>query len=286
MPGYKSIRTIFTLFVLLICSRPATVWAQAVETRESDELVNYAYSAILGTGYYKVGDQKVYVISLPFTYTQWKAGDGHRYGFKWLLSTGVGLNNFDWDDPVPDDGDDVATTSFLPGIELHFPLKSNWHLRPYAQYGFARDISNSEWSQVYTGGLKTRYYLRELTHDRMGITWGNRASIAGYKPDSSDRQSLGMLSTGIDLRWPQRWKLFNNTAWLGMYFAGNFYFKDAEFQDALNEHDDVSREFTVGLSVGTLRDFDILGVEFERVGIGYRFGPDIRAVTLIGNFPF
>jgi hypothetical protein len=107
----------------------------------------------------------------------------------------------------------------LHGIELHSPLASRWHLRPYAQYGYARDISNDEWSQVYTAGVKTRYYLVPLAYDQVGITWGNRIAYAAYNPDSSSSQSLGQLSTAIDFRWPQKWKLFNRTATLGVYFA-------------------------------------------------------------------
>jgi hypothetical protein len=83
MPANQYFRTIFVLAALLLAyGLPTTTKAQSVETRETEELVNYAYSAILGTGYYEVGDQKVHVITLPFTWTQWKAGEGHRYGLK------------------------------------------------------------------------------------------------------------------------------------------------------------------------------------------------------------
>jgi hypothetical protein len=276
--------TLIALLLIGCLSAPAQ--GQPIETRQSEELVNYAYSAILGTGYYKVGDQKVYVFSLPFSRTQWNAGEGRRYGFKWLLPVSFGLNDFDWDAPIPDNGDDVATISFLPGMELHFPLQSGWHFRPYAQYGFARDISNDEWATVYTAGVKARYDIRPLTHDSIGITWGNRISVAGYNPEFSDSESLGSYSMGLDFRWPQKWQLFNRTAWLGIFVAGNLYFSDAEFKDIIDDNDSISREFIVGLSVGGMRDFELLGFEFERMGLGYRFGPNIRAITLFGSFPY
>jgi hypothetical protein len=272
--------------VIAIWCFSAVTYAQEIELREAEELVNYAYSAVLGTGYYKVGDQSVYVFTLPFSRTQWKAGDGHQYGFEWLLPVSFGLNDFSWDDPIPDDGEDVGTISFLPGIELHFPLQSGWQLRPYAQYGFARDISNDEWSSVYTGGLKARYDLRQLTFNKMGITWGNRISLAGFNPEFSDSESLGLYSMGLDFRWPQTWRLFDRAAWLGVYVAGNFYFSDADFKDVADDTESIGHEYTIGLSIGGMRDFELLGMEFERMGVGYRFGPNIRAITIFGSFPF
>lgn len=45
-------------------------------------------------------------------------------------------------------------------------------------------------------------------------------------------------------------------------------------------------ELEIGLAVGRDPAFKIFGFAFDRVGLGYRFGPHLDAILLVVGLPF
>jgi len=53
------------------------------------------------------------------------------------------------------------------------------------------------------------------------------------------------------------------------------------------ETQDVSREAEVARTLGVRRKFEVLGIGFDRIGIGYLGGSNgLRGFRLVGSFPF
>jgi hypothetical protein len=253
---------------------------------DPENLLHYSYSTVFGSGYYKVGDRSVGILQLPFSIEQRAAGEGSRYGIKWLLPVSIGLHSFDLDDIVEDD-DRVSTFSFVPGLELHFPLPYGWHLRPSAQFGYAFDVSSSsESATVYSAGLKARRQFVELEHDRIGLTAGIKGVAAGYNPENANSNSIGYVSAGFDMQWPIAWRPRGKMSYLGLSLYGNYYYETARFSNVADRADDSEREITVAIALGFAGDQKILGVPFDRIGIGYKRGDDLRAILLVTDFPF
>ena len=51
--------------------------------------------------------------------------------------------------------------------------------------------------------------------------------------------------------------------------------------------DDVSNEVEVALTLRARKPYQILGVSFDRIGLGYRQGSDgLKGVRLVASFPF
>ena len=266
-----------------------TVYAAEPARQSNDDpenLLHYSYSTVFGSGYYKVGDRSVGILQLPFSIEQRVAGEDGRYGIKWILPVSIGLHSFDLDD-VLEDSDRVSTLSFVPGIELHFPLPYGWQLRPYAQLGYAFDVSSSsESATVYTAGLKARRQFVELEGDRIGLTGGIKGVAAGYNPENANSSSLGYVSAGFDMQWPLAWRPRGQLTYLGLSLYGNYYYETARFSNVADRADDSEREITVAIALGFAADQTILGVPFDRIGIGYKRGDDIRAILLVTDFPF
>jgi hypothetical protein len=260
--------------------------ANAEDTEdEAENLLHYSYSAVFGSGYYKVGDRKVGIIQLPFSIRQRVAGEDSHYGMKWLLPFSFGLHSFNPDE-VFDGSDRVSTVSFIPGLELHFPLPSGWQLRPYAQLGFAFDVGSSESATVYVAGLKARRQLIPLESERVGLTAGIKGVAAGYNPENANSNSLGYVAAGVDMQWPIRWRPGNGMTYVGLSIYGNYYYETVRFANPGDRADDSERELTVAVALGFAGDQKLFGVPFDRIGIGYKRGDDIRAILLVTDFPF
>lgn len=262
--------------------------ANAQETREAPEpedLLHYSFSTILGTGWYKVGDRRVALVELPFRWQIREANEEHRVGFRLLLPLAAGFYNFKSDELFPD-SDDVASLSFVPGLEVQIPIGEQWLLRPYGQLGGGVDLNSSENAVIYATGIKTRYQAFEMTPEKPGITLGVKGDIAGYSPENGNGENLGVLAGGFDIQFPTRLRLAQRLTFVGLSVYGNWYFKDAEFANFVDDKDEVKNDLTLELSLGGRPDFELLGIPFERIGLGYRRGNNIRAITLVTEFPF
>jgi hypothetical protein len=72
----KSIKLIFLALIL------AGYWlnaGSALAVDEPEDIVNYAYSSWIGSGFYKINDRTVYLLRAPFSYTLREA-DEEKWG--------------------------------------------------------------------------------------------------------------------------------------------------------------------------------------------------------------
>ena len=263
----------------------ASAMAQEQRTNDPEDLLHYAYSTLTGSGWYKVGDRKVAILEAPFSWTLRDTQDYSRVGLNLLLPIAFGFNNFSSDDPIPE-SDDVSTVSFVPGLEVEIPLPHDWLLRPYGQFGFGSDIDSSENAWIYAGGIKARHQFAELRADQAGITMGVKGIISGYSPENGNDDNIGMIAFGFDVQLPQSWRFADRLTYLGLSVYGNYYLTEANFENFVEDSDDVRSEVTVALALGGKPDFELLGMTFDRIGLGYKRGDGIRAITLVTEFPF
>ncbi len=56
------------LILLMLVITTHTVEAQQVTPADAGALVHYAYAPLLGTGWYRIGDQSAFVFSIPAAY--------------------------------------------------------------------------------------------------------------------------------------------------------------------------------------------------------------------------
>ena len=74
---------------------------------ESEDVINYAYSSWIGSGFYKIGDRTVYLLRGPFSYTLREA-NSEKWGLELLLPATIGFH---------DNADEnLGTVTFVPGL--------------------------------------------------------------------------------------------------------------------------------------------------------------------------
>ncbi len=196
------------LAVLTLCGSAAH--AQTATPFAERELVNFSYSAIMGTGYYRVADRDIYVFRIPFSLNRRDAqvrDDGTRErGLRWIMPLTLGVYNFspDLENGLPEP-DDIGTVTVLPGIETTWLRPSGWRVRATAQLGAGLDMERDEWTTIVAAGLRGRYELRPMTADQAGISYGQGILWSRFDPDTGERDSLGLIALGMEARWLQSW---------------------------------------------------------------------------------
>jgi hypothetical protein len=269
----------FNLFLL-----SATEKAYAINETSTAGVTNFAFASYLGTGFYTTSGQNVFVLQLPFEYTINKKNDTEA---GWLLNLPITIGFINFDDadfdnlPEVPELDDVATLTFMPGLEYQYPVTPDWTLIPFADYGFARDMNNT--TNVLITGIGIKSYFN-VHFDKNLFTLGNRILYARERSQiSSDDSSYSLIETGLNYRIPtdsaSNDPLFFNFYYINFYYPNDLVF----FQDAPNPIR-VGVENELGITLSNIPDF--LFFEKSQIGLGVRFGNDVNAYRIVFGMPF
>jgi len=269
---------IFTCMAALCASGQLTSPALA----KDDNAVNYSYATVFGSGIYQVKDQTALILRLPFSYKLRDPSIEHP-GMKLLFPAMVGY--YDYDDVF--EGNlpaDAATLSFVPGLELEYIMNKRWRLKPYGQLGLGRDLKNKENALIYVGGLKSHYSIPHEGKWRFAL--GNTAVYTGYEAGDGASQATAILGIGIDMVYPWSLSLFGKKTGLANYLIYYWYLDNPSFEQGNDRAERVNGEIEWGLALSFENPPKLLGYEFDRIGLGFRYGDDIKGLRLVTDFPF
>lgn len=249
---------------------------------DTNTTANYAYSNYLGSGYYLVENQEVAVINFPITK---KRHTEEGYASRWRLPVSVGSYSFKFDaDEVGDTElpSDVATLTFVPGIEWIVPRSDRWHLEPYVDLGVGTNFNTHEEVLIYSVGISSFYTLLEgRPHE-----WVNRILYAGdYSFTTKGVNDFASFQTGVEwylldgLRWRQR-RNFLTTYAMTFWHFNSVQLTSAEFNAVK-----LRNNFEVGLSWGAEETPADHWYTITRFGLGYRFGDGLESWRLFISRP-
>jgi hypothetical protein len=250
--------------------------------QEVDHLFNWYYASVYGTGAYKIGEESVAVARLPLAYTARPANE-EQWGFKLTLPVSVALAEFDLTDL---DLGNVTTAglSVLPGIEVEIPLSAAWTVRPFVNVGGGWEFQRDSSALIYAIGATAAWH--RPVGENLLLGFGSKLVYAGYK-SGSESSTLAALSLGGDLGFPLEMEISGRQAILGTQLIGTVYFNELQFLMPGSGVQEVSKELEAALTLGVRRPLEILGVSFDRIGLGYRRGSNgLRGLRLVGSFPF
>jgi hypothetical protein len=115
---------------------------------------------------------------------------------------------------------------------------------------------------------------------------GGKLVYAGYRA-GTESSKLAALSAGAELGFPLRVQVSGRQLILGTQLMGTVYFNDLDFLMPGSAAQEVSQEMEIALTLGVRRPLEVLGIGFDRVGLGYRRGSEgLRGIRLVGAFPF
>lgn len=276
------------MFCLIIGSAVAEDVQFSADDVEADDVeVSYIYAAVLGTGTYKIKDRRITMFRIPFSWTQRKPTTDTA-GWKWLLPVIAGYDDLskiesDWIEALLPD--QMVTLTFLPGIEYIYPVTPDWHLKPFLQIGAGREFSSGE--TIYMTQLGVRSLnLFELGED-WELRWGNSLRWAAeYQRDANEGSSLGVLDMGLDIRRNTPFNVFHQPMDIGAYYIFQRLVPRWRSSDAPDYKTEAVNIHEFGLSVGLKSSHKALGIDLQRVRVGYKRGGSFKGWTIGTEFPF
>jgi hypothetical protein len=266
------------LIVLGLLASPA----HAQEAEETT--VNFAYASVFGTGLYAVGDQQAFIMRAPFS-QQLRPGDEARAELRLMLPVLVGYYDFDYDSLLGGDlPSDAATVSVVPGLRWLHPRRGDWRLTSRLQLGLGRDLRAGEDALIYLAGLSARRALPAA--GGWALRLGASGVYSGYAPRRGARDALALLGVGIDAAYPWGVTVAGRRTRLATHVIYYGYVNRPGFDLGLADPESLVGEIEWGLALAFEHPPRPLGLALERLGVALRYGPDIKGLRLVTEFPF
>jgi hypothetical protein len=243
----------------------------ALAQDENSEPFDWGYSAAFGSGVYRLGDgteAQTYRGNFSVGLGEPEQGRAH---VRLLLPAAIGLQNLDDDDlPIDRPSDRLEHVSFLPGVELEHE-RGRLTLRTRAQLGFGKEFEGTESSaRLAAVGVRSRVRFADASGSPAlinGLLW------TGFDPKIGGRGSLLRFTTALELdfraaRWhvrdrPMRWRPHVLKDW--------YYHPPPALAYGDGDVARVQEEWQIGVAAVREGGFKIGFIEFEGVGVAYRF---------------
>jgi hypothetical protein len=226
-------------------------------------------------------DTEVYDLRIPIAFTVIKADDGDL-GLRLRLTTYAGIYSFNFDDAIDLDlrFESLAAT---PGVEFLVPVGKGWILKPFAEIGYGRDFANSLDYGVWSVGMRTIVTWPVKNWD---ISFGTKVQyLSTFTSNIAVADDFGEIRLGFDARHPLPFTVGGNQSDL------SFYFIRRQWIDAIIEREELDPleiRYTneLGFTFGTTPKVKLWSVNLPRIGLGYRWGPNVKGIRLNFGFPF
>ena len=247
-------------------------------------LTHYGYAAYLGSGIYRTSDRTVKVYNIPMSYTARAVGES-QWGINIKFPVTVGFYDFDPSDIV-DSGlpDKVETFTLIPGLELIIPLRKNWKILPFLDYGFGRNFENDNTINIFAGGIRS---LSDFDIGRKStLTLSNRYYYVGQKEKNVQISSdFRALENGVSLNPRYKLSFFGRPADLHFHYV-NFLYANLRFLRFRDEAFEIKMQNEAGFTFGLARQKPLKIFDIPRIGLGYRWGDKLRVIRLIIGAPY
>jgi hypothetical protein len=245
---------------------------------EPEDAINYAYSSWIGSGFYKVGDRKVYLLRGPFSYSLREA-DSDEWGLELLFPATIGFHEYS------DGQDNVGTITFVPGVQFSYPILENWWLKPFGQFGFGKDFSGSDIAWVYGAGIKS---LATFEIKRSELDFGTAFTWADQNQSGGGSDSgFAMIDVGINSRWPTNITVLDRKSDLNLFFVYTQFVNDLNFERAQKDNKNIQRLYKFGIALSSNEKYPVFGLfDLRGGGLDVTFGDGYFGLGLTTGFPF
>jgi hypothetical protein len=166
-------------------------------------------------------------------------------------------------------------------VDVEIPRTERWTLRARAQFGWGTDTASGDRQSafIYSAGVRSRYRWAEAAG---GPALINGLQWTGFDPDDRGRESMIRISNGLEFAIPTpRWRFRGRPMRLIPHVLTDWYLDTLNVPAAVEgETAEVHVEWEVGLAAGREEPFSILGFEFDRVGLAFRFSDQTEGVRI------
>lgn len=127
------------------------------------------------------------------------------------------------------------------------------------------DTINDAW--VYMGGLRSlgSYQLGAFT-----IGLGAALTVLEQRPQSrGENTGVGVIDLGLDVRRALDMQLRGQPLELSVFAIASHYYNDLDLLSIRDDDFHIKRTYEIGLTMGTAKPLRLLGMDWQRVGMGY-----------------
>jgi len=265
--------------MILLCMWVLPQFVGAQQAGDSGPVVPGLFA--LGMNGPVVSDGTVNDVRIPIGYTL-IAPDDRPWGLRLRLIVYAGIYDLDFSDP------DQAAIRFqslaaTPGVEFLLPVGKGWTLKPFTEVGYARDFDQDLGLGVWSVGMRTlTEWKTRKTRTRLGtkVQW-----LSTFESDLVVSESFFEFQLGLDVGFPLGFDIGGNPAYLSPYAIRRQYV-DAAIQQPDGSQIEITHTNEIGLAFGTHPRIRLWFVKLPRIGIAYRWGPDVDGLRLSFGFPF
>lgn len=242
---------------------------------------NHPFAFALGSGDSTAPDTKVYDLRVPMYFTLIPLED-RPWGLRLKMTAYAGVYRFTVEDAANLDlrFQSLAAT---PGVEFLVPAGKGWVIKPFTEIGYAYDFDENLGFGVWSVGMRT---LVTWPIGKIDLSFGTKAQyLSTFTSDLSLADEFGEIRLGLDARHPLGFTIGGSRANLSLYLIRRQYI-DAII--ARDDGDPLEIQYTneVGFTFGTTPKTKLWFLKLPRIGLGYRWGRNIRGLRLNFGFPF
>jgi len=266
------------LLLIVVFLNQDHAYAQA---EDSQNVFDWYYSAVFGTGVYSVGGRDVAMFRVPYTRELWPGRESPNT-LDLTVPVTLGVYAFEAEDIPNLRIEDVATATVFPGLVYRMPVTEHWRISPFINIGYGKEFSVGEEALIYSAGVRSR-------GEFMSGDWrwliGNALYYAGNTRDNIPDLGFGGFEMAVDASYPSPLQFHGMSMRAGAYVA-YYAFSDLEFVSPEDATVTVANQYELGLTLQSPQPMKVMGIGFDRVGIGYLRSEDLEAIRFVFSFPY
>ena len=242
---------------------------------------NHPFAFALGSGDSAAPETKVYDVRIPVYFTLIPLQD-RPWGLRLKMTAFAGVYKFTVEDAI-DLNLRFQSLAATPGVEFLVPAGGGWVLKPFAEIGYAYDFDDELGFGVWSVGMRT---IVTWPIGKIDLSFGTKVQyLSTFTSDLDLADEFGEVRLGLDARHPLGFTIGGNRGDLSLYFIRRQYI-DAVI--ARDEGTPLEIQYTneLGFTFGTTPKVKLWFFRLPRIGLGYRWGQNIRGLRLNFGFPF
>lgn len=224
---------------------------------------------------------EVYDIRIPLSFRVFTS-DRDDWGLRVRLVLYGGIYDFTVEEAIDLDlkFESLAAT---PGVEFLVPVGKGWILKPFAEVGYGRDFDNDLGFGVWSVGLRT---IVTWPVKKWHLSLGTKVQyLSTFTSDLAFADDYGEIRLGFDARHPLPFTIAGNQAEISGYYIRRQWVDAFIAKEGFDPFEiQYTNEF--GFTFGTDPKIKLWFFRLPRIGLGYRFGPNVSGWRLTFNFPF
>ena len=269
------------IFILCLCAGAVRAQAPTEEDEAVGQSINYVFATDLGSGVYDLDGRTLQIYR--YTYRKdLRETREDRTGVRFVLPVTAGFFDFNPVDVVSE-GPPTRVDSFsvVPGLELDYLLRDDWHVIPYVRTGFSVASSSVD-GWLYGAGVKIERHTDFHGWDAFLRGEFAYAGVA-YRHDTPGDQFV-RVRQAFDFTRGTGWRLRGRELEIGWYAIFDQIIDPPTAPLAAVEKAPIQAEF--GFTLATRPRVKIWKFDAPRLGFGYRLAGELSAWRFVIGAPF